>query len=869
MRIIILFFVLLPTLCFSQFTDNFSDFEFLSTPTWFGDIDSFNATTGELNSAGPNASAVISLATNNTMIDNTEWHFKLSLGFNPSTTNFVKVYLVSSASNIEASLNGYYIKFGETGNDSICIYRQDGLSSTLVFKGTHTIMPASSTSNSVGVKVIRDAIGNWDVSADNTGGTAYVNEGSFLDNTYSTTSYFGVICDYGTASRATLYHFDNFYVGNIIFDVDPPIIEKVVLSNLNTVSLLFNEYIDTTGALSNMHYSLSPSSISNPTSVSVDSVNKRMIHLFFGSALMAGTNYTLNTNGVNDLASNTMLSDVHSFYVPNKNDIVINEIYADPDSTVSSLPNAEFIELYNRSAYTISLQNWQLFDASTIGDVGAFFQNLSLAPDAYVTICDWDDTLRFLPYGRTFGVDRFPSLNNTDDELLLQDNFGRAINYVHYDEKWYKDDNKKNGGYSLERMDPSKYCIAEENWMASQDTIGGSPAAINSVAKAIADSTLPALFRAAFVDSFTIDLIFSEPLDELVALNILNYQIDNGLSISTIQYTSYTSDRVRVSFLSAMSSGIIYTVTLSNITDCSGNLIGLMNVAKFGIPQKIDKNDLVINEILFNPVSGGYDFVELYNRTNKILDLKNLKLLEANPADSLVYTDNVIITAESFLVLPDEYVVLSENIQNISDQYFVPHLSNLLQVNGMPNYDDNDGIIELYQTLLTIDKLSYSHNWHFALLDIEDGVSLERIDYNQATQQESNWHSAAKTVGFATPTYQNSEFIGNSNQDNVITIDPLVFTPDEDGNNDVAGINFKFDQPGYMLSIRIYDANGRLTKSLVNNELVAIEGRYTWDGTNDNREKARIGVYIAYTEIFDLSGKVKHYKSKIILASKF
>ena len=405
--------------------------------------------------------------------------------------------------------------------------------------------------------------------------------------------------------------------------------------------------------------------------------------------------------------------------------------------------------------------------------------------------------------------------------------------------------------------------------MASQDTRGGSPAAINSVAKAIADSTLPGLFRAAFVDSFTIDLIFSEPLDELVALNILNYQIDNGLSIGAIQFTSFTSDRVRVSFLSAMSPGIIYTVTLSNITDCSGNPIGLMNVAKFGIPQKIDKNDLVINEILFNSVSGGYDFVELYNRTNKILDLKNLKLLEANPADSLVYTDNVIITAESFLVLPDEYVVLSENIQNISDQYFVPHLSNLLQVNGMSNYDDNDGIIELYQTLLTIDKLSYSHNWHFALLDIEDGVSLERIDYNQATQQESNWHSAAKTVGFATPTYQNSEFIGNSNQDNVITIDPLVFTPDEDGNNDVAGINFKFDQPGYMLSIRIYDANGRLTKSLVNNELVAIEGRYTWDGTNDNREKARIGVYIAYTEIFDLSGKVKHYKSKIILASKF
>ena len=869
MRIIILFFVLLPTLCFSQFTDDFSDFEFLSTPTWFGDIDSFNATAGELNSAGPNASAVISLATNNTMIDNTEWHFKLSLGFNPSTTNFVKVYLTSSVSNIEASLNGYYIKFGETGNDSISIYRQDGLSSTLVFKGTHTIMPASSTSNSVGVKVIRDAIGNWDVSTDNTGGTAYVYEGSFLDNTYSTTSYFGVICDYGTASRATLYHFDNFYIGNIIFDVDPPTVEKVVLSNLNTVSILFNEFIDTIGALTTSHYSLAPRSTATPTSVRIDSLNKRLVHLFYSGGLISGINYTITTNGINDLASNTLLTDNHSFYVPNKNDIVINEIYSDPDSTINSLPNAEFIELFNRTSYTISLQDWQFLDASTIGSEGVLFKNLLIPANSYVIICDLDDTLRFIPYGNTYGVDPFPSLNNTDEELILQDNFGRAINYVQYNDNWYKDANKKTGGYTLERIDASKYCIGEINWMASIDVRGGTPATINSVSGIIEDSILPMLFRAAFVDSSTFDLIFSEPIDELVALNILNYQIDNSLSISATFFTSYTADRVRVSLTTPMLSNTTYTITLSNIADCSSNFLGLMNTAKFGIPRQIENNDLVINEILFNPASDASDFVELYNRSNKILDLKNIKLLEANPADSLVYTDNATITTESFLVFPDQYVVLSEDIQSITEQYFVPNLGSLLQVKGMPNYDDNEGIVELYQTLLSIDKLSYSHNWHFPLLELEEGVSLERIDYNQSTQLESNWHSAATTIGFATPTYQNSVFIGNTNQDNEITIDPQVFTPDEDGNADIAGINFKFDHAGYMLSIKIYDANGRLTKTLVNNELVAIEGRYTWDGTNDNREKARIGVYIAYTEIFELSGKIKHYKNKIILGSKF
>lgn len=868
MRIIIILLLALPGFCFAQINDDFSDFEFSSSPTWTGDIDSFSAATGVLSSNGPAASAIIYLSTSNTMIDNTEWHFKLSVDFNPSTTNFLKVFLVSNNANLEASLNGYYIKVGETGNDSIIIYKQTGVSSTQVFKGSHTLMNSSAASSTVGIKVIRDAVGNWDVYSDNTGGTAYVYEGSFTDNSYVATTDFGVVCDYGTASRATMYHFDNFYVGSIILDVDPPLIDQVTLADLQTISVLYNEYIDTSLAAILTNYVVAPA-VGSPDIITIDSLNKRLVHLHYNRVLNAGTNYTLTTSNVTDMAGNMMLPDNHSFYIPNKNDIIINEIYADPDSTLTPLPNAEFIEIYNNAAYDISLTNWQLFDASTIGDVGAKLGKSIISAHSYVTICDWDDTLRFQPYGTTLGIDRFPSLNNTEDELLLQDNFGRAINYVHYYDDWYKDANKKNGGYTLERIDASKYCIGADNWKACADSAGGTPSHVNSVAGSIIDSIVPSLFRASFVDSSTIELIFSEPIDENAALLLANYTLDHGLTISAVTFTSYTLDRVLINFTTPMTTGIIYQITLSNIGDCSSNILGIMNTAQFGIPQRIEKSDIVINEILFNPVSGGYDFVELYNRSTKILDLMNLKLLEADPKDSLVVTDYAIITPTSYLLLPGKYVVLSENIKNIEDTYMVPEPGALLEVKGMPNYDDNEGIIELYQTLLTIDKLSYSHNWHYPLLDIEDGVSLERIDYNQLTQVASNWHSAAKTVGFATPTYQNSEFIGNTYQDNVITIDPAIFTPDEDGDKDVAGINFAFEKPGYMLSIKIYDANGRLSKTLVNNELVALEGRYTWDGTNDNLEKARIGIYIIYTEVFDLNGQVKHYKNKVVLGSKF
>jgi hypothetical protein len=867
MRFLYFLFLIVPFWSNAQITDNFTDAEILSSPTWTGDIDSFNAIGQRLNSAGPSASSVVHVSTPNTMIDNTEWHFTLSLDFNPSSTNFVKVFLVSNNANLESSLNGYYVFFGETGNDSIIIYRQSGTTSTKVFKGVRTIMPSSSTSNNVGIKIIRDATGLWSVYTDNTGGTAYLSEGSFTDNTHTSTNHFGVVCDYGTASRNVMYHFDNIYVGNIIVDIDPPLVEQAYISNLNTVSILFNEYIDTTTAIFTSNYSLTPSLLS-PTTVEIDSINKRLIHLKYATALSAGVLYNCSISGVTDLATNVMTLTNKTLYIANKNDIVINEIYADPDSTITSLPNAEFIEIKNVSTQIINLNNWKLYDASTIGDNGAVFPNISLLPNEYAIVCDWDDTLRFQPYGKTISMNSFPSMNNSDDELLITDNFDRAINYVNYTDKWYKDDAKKSGGYTLERIDPSKACVGEENWKASVASIGGTPATINSVDSIVSDTTLPMLLRAKFIDNKTIELLFNESIDESSALLISNYTVDNGLTIASLNVSSYTSQTVLVTFTTDMNVGTVYTISLNNLKDCSSNIIGLSNATQFGIPQTLTANDIVINEVLFNPATGGYDFVELYNRSNKIIDLKNVKILEQDPTD-LSYTDNTVITTSSFLLMPSSFVVLTENTQNIIQTYYVQNPGALLAVAGMPNYEDNEGIVEIYFNLVTIDKLHYDNAWHYALLDIEDGVSLERINYEDSTQKQSNWHSAATTVGFATPSYKNSQFIGNVNSEDIITIEPEIFTPDEDGDKDVATINFTLDKPGYMLGIRIYDANGRLVRTLINNELVADKGRYTWDGINDNKEKARVGIYVIYTDVFDASGKTKHYKNKVVLGTRF
>jgi flagellar hook assembly protein FlgD len=153
-------------------------------------------------------------------------------------------------------------------------------------------------------------------------------------------------------------------------------------------------------------------------------------------------------------------------------------------------------------------------------------------------------------------------------------------------------------------------------------------------------------------------------------------------------------------------------------------------------------------------------------------------------------------------------------------------------------------------------------------LDIEDGVSLERIDFDKPTQDKNNWHSAASTEGFATPTYKNSQFSETGISEDQINVTPEVFTPDNDGDKDFTFINYKFSETGYTINIRIYDANGREIRNLVRNELLGSEGKFQWDGIDNDNQKARIGIYIVYIEVFNLNGKVKKVKKQVVLGAK-
>jgi hypothetical protein len=293
----------------------------------------------------------------------------------------------------------------------------------------------------------------------------------------------------------------------------------------------------------------------------------------------------------------------------------------------------------------------------------------------------------------------------------------------------------------------------------------------------------------------------------------------------------------------------------------------MFNTAKAGLPDTAALSDLVINEILFNPKPGGYDYVEFYNRSNKITDLKQLSITNRDISGMLNPVKQLV--ASPFLVFPGEYIVVTENSQWVEQNYTVKNPGQMITVDALPSMpDDNGSVVLVNRNDLVIDEVHYDHKWHFSLITDESGVALERLDPNQATQNASNWSSAASTAGFGTPTYRNSTQRTDAGSKVAITVKPAVFSPDNDGNEDYCFINYQVDGPGYVANIYIFDAAGRQVCYLAKNTTLETSGTIRWDGLDDSGRKLPVGIYVVISEIFNLQGKAKRFKNAVTITGR-
>ena len=544
-------------------------------------------------------------------------------------------------------------------------------------------------------------------------------------------------------------------------------------------------------------------------------------------------------------------------------DIVIDEIMADPSPQIG-LPNNEWIELKNVSPLAVNLQGWRIGDAS--GQSGAM-PDFTLQPDSFVIVCTGSAVAALSFFGKTISVTSFPSLDNDGESLYLKSSSGMVIYAIEYSSAWYENEIKKEGGWSLEMIDTKNPCTGSDNWKASTDESGGTPGRINSVDAINVDDKAPKLKNAFVTDDQTIHLVFDEPIDSLSGTVINNYSVDGGITIVNALPIAPLFNEVELKLGSVISANTIYTISINNIADCKANIISTGNTVRIALPSDASAVDLVINEILFNPRPDGYDYVELYNKSNKVFD--GSKIYIANRNSSGVISSAIQLSTLPFYIYPGDYIVITEDAESLQKNYLVKNPQNVLIVSSLPSFSDNKGDVIITNSQGEIvDEVKYDKDWHFKLIDNDEGVSLERIDPAGTSQDAADWHSAASTMGYGTPTYVNSQFKQTQTADATIEISPKIFSPDNDGHDDISTIQYKVNEPGYVANITIFDAAGRPVRVLINNGTMALTGNWNWDGLNDKGTRLPIGTYIVYTEIFNLQGKKKHFKSSIVLARR-
>ncbi|MFM2146218.1 MAG: hypothetical protein RL732_1054 [Bacteroidota bacterium] len=542
--------------------------------------------------------------------------------------------------------------------------------------------------------------------------------------------------------------------------------------------------------------------------------------------------------------------------------LIIDEVYPDPTPSLG-LPSYEYIEIKNNTAAPIELRSWKVSDGSSTATITVAY---SLPPDSMVILCPTAAASAYAAYGTCIGLTGFPSLNNESDQLYLIAPEGNVIHAVAYDLSWYGNSIAAMGGHSLEMIDTRYPCSGKNNWLGSTDPKGGTPGKINTVSGSQPDQDSPQPLHAYADDPLHVMIVWNETLDSLYAREPDHYSIE-GRAIKQSTPLRPLFNSLKLELTESLEPGKRYSLTVPNMRDCAGNKIPLPDTLTVGLFEVPALKDVVCNELLFDPSTNRSDYIEFYNRSNRIINLQDLYI--ANRSAAGLPINLIRVSEQPQALLPGSYIVLTEQPDQLGLDH--PPLTpfSYHKINPMPTLPDDRGdILLLDRNGKTIDALHYEKDWHYPLLRTTEGVALERIDPDGPTQERYNWSSAASVAGFGTPGKKNSQFLLRAANSSGISVYPQTFSPDNDGFDDRTGIYFELDTPGILVRIRVYDSQGWLVATPWPSSTLPQKGVLWWDGTNDQHQVLAPGRYIFFIELIRLTGKVQSIKKTVLLARR-
>lgn len=379
------------------------------------------------------------------------------------------------------------------------------------------------------------------------------------------------------------------------------------------------------------------------------------------------------------------------------------------------------------------------------------------------------------------------------------------------------------------------------------------------------DTTAPQWVSLEIADEYTLQLAFSEAMDFAAA----TFEVDNGVGNPHTQTPSADGREVVLEFAYPFDEGTVYTLKTTGLADRAGNALAETERV-FGHAEPIEPGDVLLNEVMFNQPEGSYEYIEITNVSGKLLDASSL-VFTTRKTDGTLNTGHS--PASECLLPPGGYVAVTEDAEAVRQYHQCPPGS-LIRPMKWTTLNNEAGIVVLTDTTRTTiyDELAYDASWHHPLIRNEKGVALERISPDFVTQSEDSWHSASSETHYGTPGYRNSQYratFAEPEDGSWVWTEPEAFSPDNDGFEDVCLIHYRLDEPGYAANITIFDAAGVEVCRLADNDLLATEGLYTWDGRLANGTAANMGVYVLYFEAFHpQKGLRKAVKKPVVVSGR-
>lgn len=533
-------------------------------------------------------------------------------------------------------------------------------------------------------------------------------------------------------------------------------------------------------------------------------------------------------------------------YTPGTGDIIISEIMADPVPS-AGLPENEFLEITNRTDDTLSTAGMVLL----AGSDRAYLLPELIAPGEYVILCSTGSRTKFLPYGRVMAVKSFPSLNNDGEVIAIRDGTGKLIHAVSYSPEFLGGGPRSDGGWSAEMTDIDNPFNEPVVWMASVDPTGGTPGRCNSVSREADDLSCPEVIAVWPRAPDTIIVLFNET----VMINeALNWTINGEETMSAVS-ADIADHSVLIRLHDQLMAETLYDLQIPrSLSDFAGNKTCVTGL-KTGIASDLLPGEVLFNEIMFDPTPGCQDYVELYNNSEKIVDLSSLYLAAGTSAVPVKAAD---VPRQ---LLPGEYVALTTERGTVADMYSCAASQNIYETSHLPLMPDDKGTLILYDRKLTIiDRFDYSSSMHLLFLSGTEGIALEKVAPDLSSDIKSNWHSASESCGWGSPGLENSTLVTSKVEKRGMTLSSSRLSPDNDGFEDVLSVDVFPGGSGNIISVTVFSDRGYIVRKLAERFAAGEGARFIWDGTSDTGSRLPAGLYMIIADSFNTEGKTHRWK---------